>query len=104
MNDLLTKQTGVKREDCYITNRVKCRPFKNRRPKAKEIRACQKYLDREIDAIKPSVILMAGKKAAESVSKDKMENIHGKEFSYKNIPAFVAYHPSGLNGKNADAR
>jgi len=102
-NELLA-QTDVKREDCYITNRVKCRPPKNRFPKVKEITACQKYLDREIDAIKPSVILLVGKKAAELVSPDKMENIHGGEFSYKNVPAFVAYHPSGLNGTNADKR
>jgi|GEM_PF-5466320 len=103
LGELLSK-ASVERKDCYITNRIKCRPPENRDPKQSEIMACQKYLDKEIEAVKPSVILLVGEKAANLVSSDKMENIHGKEFTYKNIPAFVVYHPSGLNNKYINQR
>ncbi|MDR0304556.1 MAG: uracil-DNA glycosylase [Chitinispirillales bacterium] len=102
--DELLAGIGIKRKDCYVTNRVKCNPLGENKPKQKELDACQKYLDKEIEIIKPSVILLVGETAAKLASPEKMENIHGKEFSYKNIPAFVVYHPSGLNNKNKDER
>ena len=55
--DELLEEAGIKREEVYITNILKCRPPGNRNPKAEEIKACTPYLERQIKMIKPKIHL-----------------------------------------------
>src|SRR5712692_1462579 len=91
----LLKSINLKREDVFITNVVKCRPPDNRDPLPSEIDACNDYLDRQIAAIQPLVIVTLGR---HSMSKffggEKISAIHGrarKKDGYMCIPMF---HPA----------
>ena len=78
--DNLLKKTGLAREDVYITNIVKCRPPKNRKPERDEIEACTaKYLERQIQLIRPRIICTLGATALQYFTGEKsMADSHGK--------------------------
>jgi len=88
----------LQRENIFITNTVKCRPPENRNPKTQEIDACAYYLDEQIKIIKPKVIILLGKIAADRMlNVDKpITELRGKKFFLKNhsIPVIVFYHPA----------
>src|SRR5256885_548258 len=91
----LLKSINLKREDVFITNVVKCRPTDNRDPLPSEIDACNDYLDRQIAAIQPLVIVTLGRHSmAKFFSGEKISAIHGrarKKDGYICIPMF---HPA----------
>src|SRR2546428_5497244 len=91
----LLKSINLKREDVFITNVVKCRPPDNRDPLPAEIAACNDYLDRQIAAIQPLVIVTLGRHSmAKFFSGEKISAIHGrarKKDGYICIPMF---HPA----------
>src|SRR3989440_7562700 len=91
----LLKSINLKREDVFITNVVKCRPPDNRDPLPTEIDACNDYLDRQIAAIQPLVIVTLGRHSmAKFFSGEKISAIHGrarKKDGYICIPMF---HPA----------
>ena len=91
----LLKSINLKREDVFITNVVKCRPPDNRDPLPAEIDACNDYLDRQIAAIQPLVIVTLGRHSmAKFFSGEKISAIHGrarKKDGYICIPMF---HPA----------
>jgi DNA polymerase len=91
----LLKSINLKREDVFITNVVKCRPPENRDPLPAEIDACNDYLDRQIAAIQPKVIVTLGRHSmAKFFSGEKISAIHGrarKKDGYICIPMF---HPA----------
>jgi len=91
----LLKSINLKREDVFITNVVKCRPPDNRDPLPSEIDACNDYLDRQIAAIQPLVIVTLGRHSmAKFFSGEKISAIHGrarKKDGYICIPMF---HPA----------
>src|SRR2546423_5773120 len=91
----LLKSINLKREDVFITNVVKCRPTDNRDPLPAEIDACSDYLDRQIAAIRPLVIVTLGRHSmAKFFSGEKISAIHGrarKKDGYICIPMF---HPA----------
>jgi len=91
----LLKSINLKREDVFITNVVKCRPPDNRDPLPAEIDACNDYLDRQIAAIQPQVIVTLGRHSmAKFFSGEKISAIHGrprKKDGYICIPMF---HPA----------
>ena len=91
----LLKSINLKREDVFITNVVKCRPTDNRDPLPAEIEACNDYLDRQIAAIQPKVIVTLGRHSmAKFFSGEKISAIHGrarKKDGYICIPMF---HPA----------
>lgn len=98
---LLTKMLeaiDLSREDVFICNVLKCRPPNNRDPKTDEIKKCSKYLERQLEILKPKYILALGRIAAKRIleidlsMKDFRKELH----SYKNIPVMVTYHPSAL--------
>ena len=67
---LLTKiieAIGLKRDDVYIANVIKCRPPQNRNPEPDEVATCEPFLFRQIDVIKPKVIVALGKFAAQTL-------------------------------------
>ena len=81
---LLTKiieAIGLRREDVYIANVIKCRPPGNRNPEPDEVERCQPFLFRQIDAIKPKVIVALGKFAAQALlqSTEPITRIRGRE-------------------------
>ncbi len=98
---LLTKileSVGFKREDVFIGNINKCRPPGNRVPAKNEVDACEPFLLKQIELIKPKFILALGLTAANTLLKSnyKMGDIRGKLFNYNGIQTLVTYHPAAL--------
>ncbi len=82
----------------YITNIVKCRPPNNRNPSDDEAKQCAPYLARQIELIKPKLIIALGKVAAQNLlnSDDSIASLRGKIHDYNGIPLIVTYHPAYL--------
>jgi DNA polymerase len=98
---LLTKiieAMGMKREDVYIANVIKCRPPGNRNPEPDEVEQCEPFLFRQIDTIKPKVIVALGKFAAQSLlrTSDPITRLRGREFKYRDAILMPTYHPAYL--------
>jgi DNA polymerase len=98
---LLTKiieAIDLKREDVYIANVIKCRPPGNRNPEPDEVEQCEPFLFRQIDAIKPKVIVTLGKFAAQSLLRTDapITRIRGREFAYRDAVLIPTYHPAYL--------
>lgn len=86
---------NLKREAVYISNLVKKRPPLNRNPKEKEIALFSPYLFKEIEIIKPKIIIPLGKFAFNFFFKDKLiSKFQGKEMKYKEYIIFPIYHPA----------
>lgn len=85
-------------EGAYIANVVKCRPPGNRAPQAAEVAACMPYLQRQIELIKPRIIVALGKTAATALlSKDvALGSLRGTVHDYGGIPLIITYHPAHL--------
>ena len=88
----------VPRETVYITNIVKCRPPQNRKPLPDEIAACIPYLHRQIELIRPKVILALGGTAGEAMLcvRKSLGELRTKVHSFNGIPLVVTYHPAAL--------
>lgn len=97
LTDIL-RAIKITREEVYIANIVKCRPPGNRTPEQDEIAACLPYLEKQIDLIKPALILCLGATAAFGLLKKKetLGRLRKTVFSYKNIQVMVTYHPAAL--------
>ncbi len=98
---LLTKiieAIGLKREDVYIANVIKCRPPGNRNPEPDEVEQCAPFLFRQIDTVKPKVIVALGKFAAQCLlrTNDPITRIRGREFKYRDAILMPTYHPAYL--------
>lgn len=95
----LIEKMGLTREDVYIANIVKCRPPMNRDPAADEIETCRGFLERQIEIIKPKVIMSLGRIAAQTLTEDtkaRITAIRGKFVDYKGIPLMPTFHPAYL--------
>jgi uracil-DNA glycosylase len=98
---LLTKiieAIGLRREDVYIANVLKCRPPNNRNPEPDEVEQCEPFLLRQIDTVKPKVIVALGKFAAQCLLKtsDPITRLRGREFKYRDAILMPTYHPAYL--------
>jgi uracil-DNA glycosylase family 4 len=98
---LLTKiieAIGLARADVYIANVIKCRPPQNRNPEPDEVAQCEPFLFRQIDAIKPKVIVALGKFASQSLlqSVEPITRLRGREFAYRDAILIPTYHPAYL--------
>jgi DNA polymerase len=82
----------------YIANIVKCRPPENRNPHPDEVQACIGYLKRQVQLIKPEIILLAGSVAARSLLDvpEGVGKLRGRFHRYEGIPVLVTYHPAGV--------
>ena len=91
---------GLRREQVYIANIVKCRPPGNRNPSKTEAAACRRYLDRQIELIQPRVILSVGAVSAHNLllSDESVGRLRLRPHQYGkyNIPLLVTYHPAYL--------
>jgi len=104
--DELLESIGLKREEVYICNILKCRPPGNRNPQKEEIEACVPYLERQIEIIKPEVICSLGNYSTAFIMKkyglkDQIQGIskiRGKIFQskslFENIEIIPLYHPA----------
>jgi DNA polymerase len=106
---LLTKiieAIDLKREQVYIANVIKCRPPGNRNPEPDEVDTCEPFLFRQIDVIKPKVIVALGKFAAQSLLRttEPITKIRGREFKYRNAILMPTYHPAYLLRNPASKR
>jgi len=86
---------GMTREDVFITNVVKCRPPGNRDPAPEELKACSPYLDRQLQAIKPKVIVTLGRfSMARYIPHAKISEIHGQPVKVHGMLVVPFYHPA----------
>ena len=98
---LLTKiieAIDLRREDVYIANVIKCRPPGNRNPEPDEVEQCEPFLFRQIDTVKPKVVVALGKFAAQCLlrTNDPITRIRGREFKYRDAILIPTYHPAYL--------
>lgn len=89
---------GIQREDVYIANVVKCRPPGNRTPERDECDTCGPFLVRQIEAVRPKIIVALGATAAKFLLnvQDSLGNLRGKIYDFRGIPLLVTYHPAYL--------
>ncbi len=95
----LIEKMGLKREEVYIANIVKCRPPMNRDPEKDEMEQCTGFLERQIDIIRPDIIMTLGRIAVSTLTgneKLKITMIRGKVFDYRGIPLVPTFHPAYL--------
>jgi uracil-DNA glycosylase len=87
-----------KREDVYIANILKSRPPGNRKPNPEEVEACLPYLKKQVELIKPKIILCLGLTAAENLLgiTEGLGKLRGRVLNYEGIPVMVTYHPAAL--------
>lgn len=97
LTDVL-KAIKFSRNEVYIANIVKCRPPGNRTPLPDEMDTCLPYLKKQIELIKPKVILCLGLTAAKGLLKkrESLTNLRGKVFEFENIKVMVTYHTAAL--------
>jgi DNA polymerase len=98
---LLTKileAIGLSRSDVFIVNVLKHRPPGNRNPSPDEVTACSPYLIRQIELVKPKVILALGTFAAQTLldTKTSIGKLRGQVHAYHGVPLVVTYHPAAL--------
>jgi len=97
LNNMISAM-GLKRSDVYIANVVKCRPPGNRTPETDECNTCFPFLDRQIEVIRPKVIVALGAVAAKNLlaMNDSMARLRGRWYDYKSARLAVTYHPAYL--------
>jgi DNA polymerase len=98
---LLTKiieAIGMRREDVWICNVLKCRPPQNRNPEPDEVLACQPFLEKQIEAIQPKVLVGLGKFGAHWLLKtaEPITRLRGRTGQYHGITVMPTYHPAYL--------
>ena len=86
---------GMKREQVFITNVVKCRPPGNRDPQPEELQACNPYLEKQIQIINPKVIVTLGRfSMARFIPQAKISEIHGQPVKVKGMLVVPFFHPA----------
>ena len=106
LTDIITKGMGLKREDVYICNVVKCRPPENRNPEPDEVAACEPFLKKQIDIVRPQIIVGLGKFAVQTLldSKVPIGKLRGTWASYHGIKLMPTFHPAYLLRNPADKK
>ena len=96
--DVMLKLIGLRREDVYICNIVKCRPPFNRDPAPEEQKACSEWLQRQLALIHPRILVCLGRISAKSlISPDfKITRDHGRWYEVDGRMVIATYHPSAL--------
>lgn len=98
LDRILLEEASLTRKEVYITNVVKCRPPNNRNPEEDEIIACNPYLLKQIEIIKPKVICALGNFAAKTLlgKNDGISKIRGKIFYAHQAKVIPTYHPAAI--------
>ncbi len=89
---------GIRRDEAYITNVVKCRPPQNRVPTVQEMMSCGKYLESQIALINPRIIVCLGNTPLKWLMKttEGISSVRGKWLTWRGIDFFPMFHPSYL--------
>lgn len=97
LNNMISAM-GLRRQDVYIANVVKCRPPGNRTPEKDECDTCGPFLLRQIEVIRPKVVVALGAVAAKYLLaiNDSMSNLRGRWYEFKGARLAVTYHPAYL--------
>lgn len=87
---------GISRSDVYIGNIVKCRPPANRVPEPDEVNACIGFIEAQIEAIRPKVLVLLGRTPLMNLLgvKEGITKVHGVWFEWRGIPTMALFHPS----------
>jgi DNA polymerase len=106
---LLTKiieAIGLRREDVYIANVIKCRPPQNRNPEQDEVDTCEPFLFQQVDAIRPKVIVALGTFAARTLLRtlDPISRLRGRVYEYRGAKLIPTFHPAYLLRNPASKR
>ena len=96
--NLAFQAVGIKREDVYIANIVKCRPPNNRDPQDDEVSACINYLRNQVMLVKPKIIVLLGRIALQNIlgKEYKITSSRGKWIEKKGIMYMPTWHPAAL--------
>ncbi|MGY6277596.1 uracil-DNA glycosylase [Methylomonas sp. MgM2] len=94
----MLRAIGLKREQVFIANMLKCRPPSNRDPQAEEVAACNHFLLRQIELVQPKIILAVGRVAAQNLLKTQqpLAKLRGVEHRFGKYPLVVVHHPAYL--------
>ncbi|MGA2047268.1 MAG: uracil-DNA glycosylase, partial [Terracidiphilus sp.] len=97
LNNMITAM-GLKREEVYIANVVKCRPPGNRTPEPDEGNTCSPFLFRQIDVVRPQVLVALGATAATYLlgQRQPLAGLRGRVHSFRGLQLIVTYHPAYL--------
>jgi uracil-DNA glycosylase family 4 len=106
LTEIITKGMRLRREDVYIANVIKCRPPGNRNPEPDEVASCEPFLLRQLELIRPEVVVALGKFAAQTLlrSKTPITQLRGRWFDYRGIRLMPTFHPAYLLRNPADKR
>ena len=96
----MIRALGMRREDVFIANILKCRPPGNRDPKPAEAASCRRFLERQVELVAPTLVIAVGRIAAQDLlaTETPIAKLRGKVHSFgaKNWPLVVTYHPAYL--------
>ena len=89
---------GLRREDIFICNILRCRPPGNRQPKPEEAANCREYLEGSIELVRPKVICCWGAVAAQNLLQTKIgiTKLRGRFYEFRGIPVLCTFHPAAL--------
>ena len=106
LTEIIVKGMRLRREDVYIANIIKCRPPQNRNPEPDEIAACEPFLVRQLELIRPKVIVALGTFATQTLLKTRtpITRLRGVWADYHGIPLMPTFHPAYLLRNPAEKR
>ncbi|BBU27301.1 phage-related DNA polymerase [Burkholderia sp. THE68] len=98
LDNMLRALDYSRQSNVYIANVIKCRPPGNRNPELDEVARCEPYLQRQVELVKPKVIVAMGRFAAQSLLKNEasIASMRGRVHAYRGVPVIVTYHPAYL--------
>ena len=98
LTDIIEKGMGLRREDVYILNVLKCRPPGNRNPLPDEVENCQHFFERQLELIQPEFICCLGAVAAQNLlgTNEAIGRLRGRFHDYRGIKVVATYHPAYL--------
>ncbi|MGC8579976.1 MAG: uracil-DNA glycosylase [bacterium] len=104
----IIKAMGMTREDVFIANVIKCRPPENREPMDDEIAQCSPYLFKQIEIIKPKVIVTLGRYSTTTIlglnKQMRISELRGRFFNYNDIKVMPTFHPAYLLRNEKDKK
>jgi uracil-DNA glycosylase family 4 len=104
LDRLLEEELGIERAACYIANVVKCRPPQNRDPEPSEVAACARFLEGQVAAVAPRVILTLGNFASRALldTTERISALRGRSYPYGEATLVPTFHPAAaLRGGGA---
>jgi uracil-DNA glycosylase len=106
LTDIIERGMGIARSDVYICNVIKCRPPENRNPEPDEVAACEPFMLRQIEIVKPKVIVGLGTFAVQAVLKVKtpISKLRGRWHEVRGIRMMPTFHPAYLLRNPGDKR